>query len=259
MRSFVLRAAAVALAICALPAAASAGWIAAGSVSSSGGENTDAATVTYAVFQNTSSSTSSSGNFFGATGITVSQPSNSDYTSTASDLSQYAYIFVYQVSQATQHVVDSLYVSGLNTAAAIATGDTFASVTSASGSTPASATFNTNQTTVIMTGIDYNYLQPGTSANATQFTFGDVGDGTQKNPGTNVAYLTTTGLMIVGSNSYNPTGVAETADGGYDIAILPVPGPEPSTFALLGVGLPLLGWGYARRLRASKALAVAGV
>ncbi len=36
---------------------------------------------------------------------------------------------------------------------------------------------------------------------------------------------------------------------------VPVPTPEPGTFALLGLGLPLLGWGYARRARAAKAAA----
>jgi hypothetical protein len=42
--------------------------------------------------------------------------------------------------------------------------------------------------------------------------------------------------------------------GAPSVADVPVPTPEPGTFALIGLGLPLLGWGYARRLRASKAV-----
>lgn len=52
-------------------------------------------------------------------------------------------------------------------------------------------------------------------------------------------------------------GMGSLQDGGYTRGDVPVPSPEPGTFALLGLGLPLLGWGYARRLRASKAVAEA--
>ncbi len=255
MRSFVLRAAAVALVSCAIPGAASAGWIASGYTNTVlGSTSSDTGTVTYAVYQQ-----SSSGDFFANSGLSSSELSTFAHSIGDSTLNSDKYIFIYEVTNSGGKVSD-FFLSNPSSITDVATTNSstnsvFSTTGSSSGSgtlanpTFTSPTSNPSSEYYGVTAATSNDFEPVTSTPAMQFAF----DGSIDSSGG------FSGLIIVGSNSINMTGLIQTGDGGYADGYVPVPGPEPSTFALLGLGLPLLGWGYARRLRASKALAAAGV
>lgn len=59
-------------------------------------------------------------------------------------------------------------------------------------------------------------------------------------------------LLFVSANAAPTVGQGRLVDGDTTAGDVPVPTPEPGTLALLGLGLPVLGWGYRRRLRAAK-------
>lgn len=60
------------------------------------------------------------------------------------------------------------------------------------------------------------------------------------------------------TSDFAPTlGRGRLVDGDIGAGSIPVPTPEPGTIALFGLALPLMGAGYVRRLRAAKAAAQA--
>lgn len=64
--------------------------------------------------------------------------------------------------------------------------------------------------------------------------------------------------LLYVTSDFRPTfGRGRLVDGDVSAGSIPVPTPEPGTIALFGLALPLMGAGYVRRLRAAKAAAQA--
>jgi hypothetical protein len=255
MRSLVLRAATVALALIAIPSAADASWTMAGQTNTTNdnpiGTNNqanDVATVYAAVYNNTST--------FSTSGMTALYGS-------LSTLSADSYIYVYEV--VSSNPINALYISptGVNVVAtltgSVLTSSTGTAVTSSSQSVTTSELNSASPFQTTSTGAG-----PASVTNIYASNYHDFGGSAYQivfqplNNALGGPQYTYTSLIIVGSNAAPGVGLLETGDGSGAYTFSdPVPSPEPSTFALIGLGLPLLGWGYVRRLRANKAVLAA--
>lgn len=253
MRSFILRVAAVALALAGTTGAAQATWVTGdtGAASFTGGGVT--ATVDYAVWQNPTSGTGHQSTLLGelnaATGSSQYTASNNPFGATASTPAT-TYLYFYEVANPSSNK-SNVHLSeldlGTDTSKVVYAGTALSSATnnvfSSTGSTP---TFTT-------------------SASAKQWSYsGDNGNppidfdsGGQNNLMTGQ----NTTLMIIASNGkpgFEPGSVtASNTTGSNPTGSLPVPTPEPGTIALLGLTLPIFGWGYIRRLRQNRAVVAA--
>jgi hypothetical protein len=249
MRSFVLRVAAVALALFAIPRAADAGWTLAGqttTVQAANSPTNDTGVISYGVYNN------SNADFFTAG---VSGLSSANLTAALigsnSSLANDKYIYVYEmtnVNSATALV--NLFIQDNNNAildASTIVGEKF------------SSTFTTLNASAFTTGADSYWTNATPQPERTyppltpayEFTLAQTGGYAALGTGQSSS------IVIIGSNAPPVTGQGETGDGGWADGAIPVPSPEPGTFALIGLGLPLLGWGYVRRLRANKAVLAA--
>jgi len=296
MKSLVVRVAAVALAIIALPGAAHANWITAGSAfiadinpandgQSNPQSNADGV-INFAVYQATSGGTinstlgiSSAQSLFGTTAV-----NNGDY------------IYMYQVVNTVapgvadydraldkiliEHIASTTTVSAAGYLDKTVFTDTSGNVgpngTSGTGagttntgnyrlgadnSTPGTAFYIANPglatDTFSINATSFNKndaLKPnGATGTAYSFKFpgNDVGNGSGLQPTeySSIVYIVSTFAPGLGSGQ-----VSDTQWGG---GFVPTPGgagpllntPEPGTFGLIALAIPLIGWGYARRLR----------
>jgi hypothetical protein len=262
MRRFVLRAAAVALALLGTTSAANATWLVSGNAQLNNGAPTAQGVVNYAVYQNGGSFASLGAELtsLGITGLT-----NPGAANPTVDLSGAAttYLYFYQVvnnqSSSSGGTLELLFLS-------LVPQDVVAA-----GSATNNLTFNTAGGTAVGTG---NLDSSGSGAINTTTPFvsgspaGSWAGNVNNPPGFAFAGAGTTSgigggqytnIMVIASNVAPVMGTGTLVDGlaPNSSGLVPVPAPEPGTLALLGLGLPLLGWGYARRLRASKALAAA--
>lgn len=254
MRISSYRAAALLAALLILPGAAKAQWLVDGSATTTlttPSTPNVSATVSYAVFNNTTGAFAAYLNSAAGAGLKTALGSS------ATALEADKYIYFYQVTNPKAAVKEfSVGNPGATNVAASANGYVFkqngnALTTgglastgpggSAAGSSPTNLTFATNP----------NSKGANTFPNG-QDTFPDGTPSTAF--GTSVGGTsgkTYTSLMVLGSNNdYMPGQVETSGGGGTAVAFdVPVPGPEPSTFALLALGLPILGLRYGRRLQ----------
>jgi len=198
----------------------------------------DSATISFAVYDN------SAHDFFTNSGITTSKFSGFN-TTDATSLNKDAFIYVYAVSNPANPVTD-FYVPSANVSDAGTATLTFAT-TGSSGPTFSTTTgAQVNSAGLHATFNSGNPGDPVAGTAAIKFNYMEIGATSEP---------TLTNLMIIGASVGPHAGIVQDGDGGEANAIVPVPTPEPGTFALVGLALPLLGWGYARRLRAAKAVA----
>jgi len=298
MRRFVLRVAAVALALVALPAAADAGWMApyTGNTQmalpvtlTNQGDRADGV-VNFAVYDNTDGSFNSffSTGFKNALGDSLTNNTTEGTFGSLSGVANSNYIYVYQVVNSnpvqllgSDSALDSLFLraQGSLTAGGWANGFIFNDGTADVGPTgnqrlghegpdfdllvdgipsetaaDVGSTINVNTLTVVshsspnarnIAGLDLDTTFPGSVTPAIQFDYDAAQTGKY------------TYLMILASNQAPIYRRGTISDGSHTDGDVPLPSPEPGTLALIGLGLPLLGWGYVRRLRASKAVAAA--
>jgi hypothetical protein len=275
MKRFALRAAAVALALLGTSSAASADWIASGSVVTQpipGSQTNDTATVYFAVYDN------KNGDFVANSGLNFNQFAHSGGTSAT--LAADRYVYIYEVANPTVSPVLNFYVSspgninvalsangyvfqsGGKSVTGTDSGSTTSTLSALSGAVAGGNFSNigsettsgsTSKTTDVVAVLSSNF-HPNGGPPAERYDFGytDPVFGTTPD---SIAVGGFSALIIAGSNVAPVIGQVQTGDGSAAAGFAPVPAPEPGTLALLGLGLPLLGWGYARRLRASKALA----
>jgi hypothetical protein len=319
MRSLILRAATVALAILALPSAADAGWM----TEFTGNTQTGLpgaqgdGVINFAVFDNTGTTAASkfSGQSFYTTGFATalgqSLISGSGNIGSLADLNNSSYIYVYQMVNTNPRgaesdleglflkgsgyltgdgSMDDPYAPNLNpgwlTAAGWANGYIFHDGTAKVGpNTPTnnqrlggndgqtgSGSFDTavdgkpsEKASDPGSTIDVNALtivsdDGGITVSSVSVDFFPEDDSTEIALQYHVAGMPTNTysyLMIIASNHAPIYQRGTTSDGQHADGDIPVPSPEPGTLALIGLGLPLLGWGYVRRLRANKAVAAA--
>jgi hypothetical protein len=249
MKSLIVRVAAVALVCLALPKPAEAQFMS-GFTGNSGlltsPNPSDQGTISYAVFQNSVTGTNGTFATFlsSASGTALSGALSS---SVKTSLESQAYIYIYQVSIPTSGSTppDKLYLANpaLYTTASIGFANqvVFSGVNGSSALTSSSPTFATDSNAQTITSFNQNdqFHGTGTPPAALSYTFNSV---------PNTSYYTS--IMIAGS-AIGPSGsgVGQIGDGLYVQGSVPVPGPEPSTVALLALAFPLFGFGYVRRLR----------
>jgi len=296
MKAFVLRAAMVALALGAVPGAVRASWVAGtgGSVLVSSPANTADGVINYAVYKNDGAGVSG-GNLF--TQLGIAQANDILLGGSAANYQTRQYAYVYQVvntqyNTALEAPLDAIFIqANMNNVSGIATASTGGATpqgyvfTEAGGNKigasggildptggnnrldGGAAENHTNSAPVVTTGqpdgtaVDAGAWLGDPNMMATWNFFPDnsgnvalrVDFGLANRLSTN-AYTT---LIIVTSDFAPVTGGLALQDGGNANGLGPVPTPEPGTLALLGLGLPLLGWGYVRRLRANKAVVAA--
>jgi len=177
--------------------------------------------------------------------------------SSAAALEKQNFIYFYQVTNPKGAVKEfSVGNPGATSVAASANGYVFqqngnALTTGGLASNPPGGLATGNAPTNLTFATNPNLKGANTFPNG-QDTFPDGAPSTAF--GTNVGGTsgkTYTSLMVLGSNNDYISGQVETSGGGGTAVAfgVPVPGPEPSTFALLALGLPILGLGYARRLQ----------
>jgi len=243
MRIPSLRLAAFFAALFILPSTAQAQWTT-GSVSTSGGP-TSTAQVDYAVYGYSGYGAGSTiGSLLTAAGITPANASllnnSAGVVSTSTALAGApVYLYVYEVvyTQAGSNAITQLLIS--NPAANIVAGgyvsSTVFSGTPTQGGTSAPA-FTTGGTT------SWAYygavLPPGT--------------GFEAGPGQNLTGPGQTTTLEIEVSYIAPTpGQVYTQDGSLPDSggLAPVAGAEPGTFVLLGLALPVFGFGYVRKLR----------
>jgi hypothetical protein len=266
MKWFALRAAAVALAtfLLAPGSARASGWVPgdSGNVVLTG-TPTSNGIVNYAVYNYTGASTTLSAEL-ATLGLTSNLVFNNPTTVAAMDpttTSSTTYLYFYQVVNnqpvATGSGLTQLFL-GANPAQMVSAG-VVKDATFSQGGNPVGP--STNQTlngnpdaTPFVTGAPAGtvgaWTYQGPESPGGVFFGGAPGPGAVLAPG-QYGYL-----MVVASNVAPVFGSVALHDGVAPdaVGLAPVPTPEPGTFALIGLGLPLLGWGYARRLRARKAL-----
>jgi hypothetical protein len=250
MRSFVLRVAIAVLASLAIPCGVDAQWMDVGSVTTAPLNSGDSAIINYAVFSQ-GSNTGTSGAFATYIGGNSSALAAAISASGASltTLESDKYIYFYQVVSTSNTLVDDLnqlriaepknfntqgFANGYNFSDT--SGNINGNTNSALASTP-SIVADSGANLVFNANPNGNF-QPSNSGKSLTFTF------------LALDYPGYTALMLGGSN-YTPNiyGQGQTGDGGYANGDVPVPGPEPSTFALLALAFPVFGFGYVRRLR----------
>lgn len=258
MRILSYRAAALIAALLILPGAARAQWIADGSTQTSqigSSKNNDASTVNYAVFQQTT--TGSSGTLATYLNSAAGAGLKTALGSSVTALENSKYIYFYQAANPVKTTIKEFYVAnpGATTIAASANGYVFqqngsAVTTGALASNPTGGSITGGPSTDLT--FTANTGAKGTNPDGTN-TFGDTGNPNTEfslNDSVGIAKGQYSGLMVLGSNNKPMSGEVETGDGGQATAFgVPVPGPEPGTFALLALGLPILGLRYGRRLQ----------
>jgi len=265
MKAFVLRAAAVALALLAIPSAADANWVGAGfsgsnqltlgTVPPATGPRADGV-INYAVYDN------SANDFAAVTGFSGTATTQFG----AGGLGAGRYIYLYQVVN-NDPITPEHELTGMHLMVDLA------SINSAGfllDTVFRDASGNVGPVGNIRLGLENpipdvplpapNPTGFGTIAAAieTQSVTANNGDSLRFNfmPGT-IPTDSFSSVLFVTSGRDPTFGQGRLVDGDTTAGFVPVPTPEPGTLALLGLGLPLLGWGYTRRLRAAKVAAEA--
>jgi hypothetical protein len=242
MRWFFVRAAVVALALAGTTGAAKAGWTTSGSATFTDGASGTKGTVDYAVWQNSGSTTllSELNTALGLTGANAYTATNNPFGASATTPAT-AYLYFYEVVNTGSPKLNTLTL-----------GTPISQVADA-GVAPSSAKNNVFSTT----GGTPTFTS---STKASAWSFDGSASNTQVDysaSGSNLSSGSTTTLMILASNGAptSETGLLNSPTGTSASGSVPVPTPEPGTIALMGLALPIFGWGYMRRLRQNRALA----
>jgi hypothetical protein len=273
MKFFSYKTAALVAALVLAPGTTQAQWIADGFATTSpimGSAVNDSTTVNYAVFKQTT--TGSSGTLAtylnssagaGLKSALISSVGSSGLAKLESD----KYVYFYQLANPA-HLIKEFYVGNPGATNVVATANGY--VFQQNGSAVTSGKLGSNPGGGSITGGSSTNLTFAANGGATKTSpdgndvFGDTG-----NPNTEFTLNGTSGMpaggysgiMVLGSNNGPQKGEVETGDGGQATAFgVPVPGPEPGTFALLGFAFPIFGVRYIRRLKnrvKSSALSVA--
>jgi hypothetical protein len=242
MKALLVRAAAVALAVAGATGTARASWVPGASGTADFSGSTEF--VGYAVWKNTTGATTLTAEINAALGLSGSSAYPTNPISGGSNAPATNYLYFYEaINYGSNATVSSLTlpVAAANVQAA--------------GSLPVTSS----------PANEFNEFQnSSTPTFRTNGTYGTVGTvwaaggvaGGEEFSGANLGHNNFTTLMIIGS-SVGPEFKTSTlgTSGGSATASLPVPTPEPGTLALMGLAVPVLGWGYARRLRQNRALA----
>jgi len=276
MRALMMGVAAVALSCLSLPTSANAAWISGstGTGATSPGTTTpnDSTTVFYAVYNNTDGSfttyltTTTAGKAF-ATALAIS---GINLTTLEND----KYVYFYELANPKGSDVTEFQVAnpGAMNTVGRANGYVFsqngknvngqsgsgnATTLSPSSGTPSSANSSSNLTFTTASGATaITSEKVGTFRTSSTSIAGDPAERFTINSGN--GFSTYTSLIVVGSNYGPANGEVQTTDDGYAQSnSVPVPTPEPGTIALLGLTLPIFGWGYIRRLRQNRAVVAA--
>jgi len=279
MKSLVVRVAAVALAISTLPGAAHADWVTGGSALTSAPAGSADGLINYAVWHNDGTN---SGNLFtqmGIASVTALGGGGSDITNVSGyETAKYAY--VYQVVNtsypvgADEHKLDGFFVEiGDKTAGgvkgvAIANGYVFTegdpNNTHVGPTNNQRLGFNSQTSPLEGATVSGTATDSGANSAITADWNSFPNDPTVPKPDavkfTFTNFLLTDGyttLMIITSDLGPGAARGATQDGGEAYGLIATPGgtgplvdaPEPSTFGLIALAIPLVGFGYARRLR----------
>jgi len=277
MKSLVVRVAAVALAISTLPGVAHANWVTGGSALTSTPAGSADGLINYAVWKNDGTSGS---NLFTQMGISsVTGLGSAGGITNVSGYETAKYAYVYQVVNTSYPVgsnesnLDGVFIEiGDKTAGgvkgvAIANGYVFTETDTNPKVGPTNnQRLGFNSTSAPLEGGTVTGTATDTGANsaitANWNTFPN--DPTVPKPDavkfTFTNFLLTDGyttLMIITSDLDPGAARGATQDGGEAYGLVATPGgagplvnaPEPSTFGLIALAIPLVGFGYARRLR----------
>lgn len=265
MKSLFLRAAAVALALIAIPGAANAGWVTTGGTffgsnsSIPGSGNTPDANATadgvvvFGVWKTTS-------NWKTELGLTSGQATNLNGT-TSTGTEQYVY-FMQVINTDTNQVVgpdhnlDEIFVHTLQdrvTSVGAVNGFGFQDLNGLMSITNTTVDVGGNPDanfTLAANGAASNIFDSEwTVSGSLHYDFTDISSSLNPN---------LSSVMFFTSDNPPAFGLSRIQNENANTLVgVPVPTPEPGTLALLGLGLPVLGWRYARRLKASKVVAEA--
>jgi hypothetical protein len=245
MRWLIVRAAMVALALAGTTGAAKAGWTTnVGSATFVDGASGTKGTVDFAVWKNSGSTTllSELNTALGLTGANAYTASNNPFGASATTPAT-TYLYFYEVVNTGSPKLNTFTL-----------GTDISKVIDA-GVAPSSAKNNVFNS--VPTGGPPTFTS---STTASAWAFDGSASDTQIDfsaSGSNLATNANTTLMIVASNGApkNEKSLLNSPTGTSASGSVPVPTPEPGTIALLGLALPIFGWGYMRRLRRNRALA----